>query len=198
MLYYIYIFRVKKTGAIIYVGSTRTIGSRINEHRRGMREARRAQPIHKYLKANGLELIEDVEIAVIDTATTKQEALEKESLYYKKYKVNSLNIWDAENRTGVNSPVRKPVMTKDGSKTFTSHRDAAEHLGVSRYQIKKMVDKGELKEVDLKNKYINETTGEVFISAYQIEKKYKLDSKRLNKLAKTGQLIVDGMKFKKV
>lgn len=198
MLYYIYIFRVKKTGAIIYVGSTRTIGSRINEHRRGMREVRRAQPIHKYLKANDLELIKDVEIAIIDTATTKQEALEKESLYYKKYKVNSLNIWDAENRTGVNSPVRKPVMTKDGSKTFTSYRDAAEHLGVSRYQIKKMVDKGELKEVDLKNKYINETTGEVFISAYQIEKKYKLDSKRLNKLAKTGQLIVDGMKFKKV
>lgn len=198
MLYYIYIFRVKKTGVILYVGSTRTIGNRINEHRRGMREDRRAQPIHKYLKANGLELIKDVEIAVVDTATTKQEALEKESLYYKKYKVNSLNIWDAENRTGVNSPIRKPVMTKDGSKIFTSHRDAAEHLGVSRYQITKMIDKGELKEVDLKNKYINETTGEVFISAYQIEKKYKLDSKRLNELAKTGQLIVDGMKFKKV
>lgn len=198
MLYYIYIFRVKKTGVILYVGSTRTVGRRINEHRRGMREDIRSQPIHKYLKANNLELITDVEISIIDVAESKQEALDKESFYFNKFNINTLNIWDAEDRSGENSPVRKPIITPDESKSFSSQREAAEYYGVSRYKIAKMVKAGELVEIDVKGKYVNESTGEVFISAYQIEKKYKVDSKRLNKLSKTGELIINGMKFKKV
>lgn len=198
MLYYIYIFRVKKTGVILYVGSTRTIGRRINEHRRSMREDIRSQPIHKYLKANNLELITDVEISIIDVAESKQEALDKESFYFNKFNINTLNIWDAEDRSGENSSVRKPLITPDESKSFSSQREAAEYYGVSRHKIAKMVKAGELVEIDVKGKYVNESTGEVFISAYQIEKKYKVDSKRLNKLSKTGELIINGMKFKKV
>ena len=72
-LYYIYVFRVKKDSRVIYVGSSRTIGARVNEHRRGMREKSREQPIHSYLLSNNLKLIEDVEIAIIDMADTKQE-----------------------------------------------------------------------------------------------------------------------------
>lgn len=198
MLYYIYIFKVKKTGAVLYVGSTRTVGERINEHRRSMREEIRSQPIHKYLKANNLELIKDVEISIIDITESKKIALEKESYYFNKFNINTLNIWDAEDRKGQNSPVRKPIITPDESRSFLSQREAAEYYGVSRYKIVKMVKSGELIEIDVKGKYINESTGEIFISAYQIEKKYKVDSKRLNKLSKTGELIINGMKFKKV
>lgn len=197
-LYYIYIFRVKKDGRIIYVGSSRTIGARINEHRRGMREKQREQPIHTYLLLNNLKLIEDIEISIIDTAETKREALEKESYYYDQYRKTIANIWRAEERDGKKSPVRQPLKIKGKEVFFESQRDAAEKLGVSRYLIKKMLEKGELELVELKFKYLNESTGEKFISGYQLQKRYNLDMKTVNNLSKVGTLILNGMKIKKV
>nr|DAS69350.1 MAG TPA: intron associated endonuclease [Caudoviricetes sp.] len=197
-MYYIYIFRVKKDGKIIYVGSTRTIGSRLNEHRRGMREIEREQPIHKYLKSNNLSLITDVEFSVIDYAESKQEALEKESYYFNKYQKTLVNIWDAEDRTETNSPVRKPLVSADGKLSFASQREASRYFGISRYQVFQKVKAGELIEVDVDGKFKNEATGEVFISAYQLGKRYNLDSKRLNELSKKGTLIINGMTIRKV
>lgn len=197
-MYYIYIFRVKKDGKIIYVGSTRTIGSRLNEHRRGMREIEREQPIHKYLKNNNLSLITDVEISVIDYAESKQQALEKESYYFNKYQKTLVNIWDAEDRTETNSPVRKPLVSADGKLSFASQREASRYFGISRYQVFQKVKAGELIEVDVDGKFKNEATGEVFISAYQLGKRYNLDSKRLNELSKQGTLIINGMTIRKV
>lgn len=197
-MYYIYIFRVKKDGKIIYVGSTRTIGSRLNEHRRGMREIEREQPIHKYLKNNNLSLITDVEFSVIDYAESKQQALEKESYYFNKYQKTLVNIWDAEDRTETNSPVRKPLVSADGKLSFASQREASRYFGISRYQVFQKVKVGELIEVDVDGKFKNEATGEVFISAYQLGKRYNLDSKRLNELSKQGTLIINGMTIRKV
>lgn len=197
-MYYIYIFRVKKDGKIIYVGSTRTIGSRLNEHRRGMREIEREQPIHKYLKNNNLSLITDVEFSVIDYAESKQQALEKESYYFNKYQKTLVNIWDAEDRTETNSPVRKPLVSADGKLSFASQREASRYFGISRYQVFQKVKAGELIEVDVDGKFKNEATGEVFISAYQLGKRYNLDSKRLNELSKKGTLIINGMTIRKV
>ena len=197
-MYYIYIFRVKKDGKIIYVGSTRTIGSRLNEHRRGMREIEREQPIHKYLKSNNLSLITDVEFSVIDYAESKQQALEKESYYFNKYQKTLVNIWDAEDRTETNSPVRKPLVSADGKLSFSSQREASRYFGISRYQVFQKVKAGELIEVDVDGKFRNEATGEVFISAYQLGKRYNLDSKRLNELSKKGTLIINGMTIRKV
>lgn len=197
-MYYIYIFRVKKDGKIIYVGSTRTIGSRLNEHRRGMREIEREQPIHKYLKNNNLSLITDVEFSVIDYAESKQQALEKESYYFNKYQKTLVNIWDAEDRTETNSPVRKPLVSADGKLSFASQREASRYFGISRYQVFQKVKAGELIEVDVDGKFKNEATGEVFISAYQLGKRYNLDSKRLNELSKQGTLIINGMTIRKV
>lgn len=197
-MYYIYIFRVKKDGKIIYVGSTRTIGSRLNEHRRGMREIEREQPIHKYLKNNNLSLITDVEFSVIDYAESKQQALEKESYYFNKYQKTLVNIWDAEDRTETNSPVRKPLVSADGKLSFASQREASRYFGISRYQVFQKVKAGELIEVNVDGKFKNEATGEVFISAYQLGKRYNLDSKRLNELSKKGTLIINGMTIRKV
>lgn len=197
-MYYIYIFRVKKDGKIIYVGSTRTIGSRLNEHRRGMREIEREQPIHKYLKSNDLSLITDVEFSVIDYAESKQQALEKESYYFNKYQKTLVNIWDAEDRTETNSPVRKPLVSADGKLSFASQREASRYFGISRYQVFQKVKAGELIEVDVDGKFKNEATGEVFISAYQLGKRYNVDSKRLNELSKKGTLIINGMTIRKV
>lgn len=196
--YLIYVFKIKKTSQIIYVGSTRTIGARINEHRRAMREINREQPIHKYLKSNNLKLIEDVEIDIIDTANTKEEALEKESFYFDKFKRTIANTWRAEERENEKSPVRCPLKVSNKEIYFTSQREAATKLGVSRYNITKMIKNKELEIIDVKYIYENQSTGEKFISGYQLQKKYNLDMKTVTKLSKNGEIIINGMKIKKV
>lgn len=197
-LYYIYVFRVKKDSRVIYVGSSRTIGARVNEHRRGMREKSREQPIHSYLLSNNLKLIEDVEIAIIDMADTKQEALEKESYYYDKYKKTIANTWRAEERDDEKSPIRQPLKVKGKEIYYFSQRDASDKMGINRYSVRKMIERGELEIIEIKNKYLNESTGETFISGYQLQKRYNLDMKTVNKLSKTGILTLNGMKIKKV
>lgn len=198
MIYYIYVFRIKRNSEVIYVGSTSTIGERLNEHRRSFREERRRQPIHRYMIENDLKLLTDVEMAVIDFAETKKEALVKESVYFNKYKITNVNIWDAEKRSGANSPVRKPLKTLDDKLFFESQRKAAEHFKVSRYAINQMIKRGELIEIDVNNKYVNESTGEKFISGYQLQKKYNIDSKTVDKLSKEEKIIINGMLIRKV
>ena len=166
--YYIYLFKIKKTGRVIYVGSTWRIGNRINMHRRSMREPVRAQPIHKYLHANNLELIRDVEIDIVDTVLGKENAMKLESKYYNKYKLSAINVWDADDRSGENSPMNQALRTKDGKRYFKSEREAARKLGVNRYKIIKMVKSGELVRVETKNKYKNMTTGETYTYAKQL------------------------------
>lgn len=198
MIYYIYIFRIKSIGKVIYVGSTRTIGERLNEHRRSFREEKRRQPIHRYMIENNLNLLTDVEMAIVDFAESKKEALEKESFYFNEYKVTNVNVWDAEKRSGMNSPVRKPLKTPDESLFFESQRRAAEYFGVSRYKVNQMVKRGELIEIDVEGKYINENTGERFISGYQLQKAYNIDSKTINELSKEGKIIINGMTIREV
>lgn len=198
LIYYIYTFSIKESGKVIYVGSTRQIGARINEHRRSQREKEREQPIHEYLNKNNLKLIKDVSINIIDMAETKEEALELEKFYFEKYKNDLLNIWKAEDKDNEYSPIRQPLKVKGEDIYFTSQRDAAEKLGVSRYKIKQMTERGELEKVEIRNSYVNEMTNEMFINAYQIKKRYNLDAKTINKLSKEGKIIINGMIIRKV
>lgn len=196
--YYIYLFRVKKTGRIIYVGSTWRIGNRINSHRRSMREPNRAQPIHKYLHANNLQLFKDVEVDIVDTTLGKENAMKLESEYYQKYKLSSINIWDANKRSGDNSPVRQPLMTKDGSQFFKSQRDAAKKLGTTRHTIGIMTKRGDLVKVPIRGKYKNETTGETYVSGYQLQHSLNIDTAILEDLSKNGKIVINGMLIRKV
>lgn len=198
LLYYIYLFVVKESNRVIYVGSTRTIGSRINEHRRSIRERDREQPIHKYLKENNLELIKDVAISIVDIADSKEESLKLETKYFNKYKKTISNIWKAEDKSGEYSPVRQPLICTKTNEVYKSQRDASEKLGISRYQVKKKTESGELKPMRIKDNYINLSTGETFVNLNHIKKRYNIDTKRITKLSKNGQLILDGMIIRKV
>lgn len=196
--YYIYLFKIKKTGRVIYVGSTWRIGNRINMHRRSMREPDRAQPIHKYLHANNLELIRDVEIDIVDTVLGKENAMKLESKYYNKYKLSAINVWDADDRSGENSPMNQALRTKDGKRYFKSEREAARKLGVNRYKIIKMVKSGELVRVETKNKYKNMTTGETYTYAKQLLHQFDCGMEDIDELNSKGVIVLNGMTIRKV
>lgn len=196
--YYIYLFKIKKTGRVIYVGSTWRIGNRINMHRRSMREPDRAQPIHKYLHANNLELIRDVEIDIVDTVLGKENAMKLESKYYNKYKLSAINVWDADDRSGENSPMNQALRTKDGKRYFKSEREAARKLGVNRYKVIKMVKSGELVRVETKNKYKNMTTGETYTYAKQLLHQFDCGMEDIDELNSKGVIVLNGMAIRKV
>lgn len=196
--YYIYLFKIKKTGRVIYVGSTWRIGNRINMHRRSMREPDRAQPIHKYLHANNLELIRDVEIDIVDTVLGKENAMKLESKYYNKYKLSAVNVWDADDRSGENSPMNQALRTKDGKRYFKSEREAARKLGVNRYKVIKMVKSGELVRVETKNKYKNMTTGETYTYAKQLLHQFDCGMEDIDELNSKGVIVLNGMAIRKV
>ena len=196
--YYIYLFKIKKTGRVIYVGSTWRIGNRINMHRRSMREPDRAQPIHKYLHANNLELIRDVEIDSVDTVLGKENAMKLESKYYNKYKLSAINVWDADDRSGENSPMNQALRTKDGKRYFKSEREAARKLGVNRYKVIKMVKSGELVRVETKHKYKNMTTGETYTYAKQLLHQFDCGMEDIDELNSKGVIVLNGMTIRKV
>ena len=196
--YYIYLFKIKKTGRVIYVGSTWRIGNRINMHRRSMREPDRAQPIHKYLHANNLELIRDVEIDIVDTVLGKENAMKLESKYYNKYKLSAINVWDADDRSGENSPMNQALRTKDGKRYFKSEREAARKLGVNRYKVIKMVKSGELVRVETKHKYKNMTTVETYTYAKQLLHQFDCGMEDIDELNSKGVIVLNGMTIRKV
>ena len=196
--YYIYLFKIKKTDRVIYVGSTWRIGNRINMHRRSMREPDRAQPIHKYLHANNLELIRDVEIDIVDTVLGKENAMKLESKYYNKYKLSAINVWDADDRSGENSPMNQALRTKDGKRYFKSEREAARKLGVNRYKVIKMVKSGELVRVETKHKYKNMTTGETYTYAKQLLHQFDCGMEDIDELNSKGVIVLNGMTIRKV
>lgn len=154
--YFIYLFRVKKTGKVIYVGSTKAIGKRLNEHRRGMREQSHRMPIHDFMKENNLKLFEDVEVSIVDffTNATKDEVLKKEAEYYYKYKETLKNTRPAEIRNDEFSPRSKPIKCLNDGKIFVSIRKAAEEYGLNRATISKHLNKGSILKNGLVFEYI--------------------------------------------
>ena len=158
--YFIYLFRVKSSGEVIYVGSTKSIGKRLNEHRRAFREPAHELPIHAYMKQNNLELFHDVEVCIVEYLddATKEEALKIEADYYYKYQDTIKNTRPAEIRDVEFSPRNIAVMFISDGKEFVSIRQAAEYYGVNRVTIANHLNEGTRLKSGLVFEYIGATS----------------------------------------
>lgn len=155
--YFIYLFREKKTGKVIYVGSTKAIGKRLNEHRRAFREEGRMLPIHVYMKEQGLKLFDDVEVCIVEFLqnVSKEDALEVEARYYFKYRDTLKNVRPAEIRNGEYSARNKAVKCLNDEKEFLSIRQAAEYYKLNRTTIMNHLNHGSTIKSGLVFEYIN-------------------------------------------
>ena len=157
--YCIYLFRVKETRTVIYVGSCKSISRRLNEHRRAFKESKRMLPIHKYMKEEHLELFKDVEVSVVEylVDSTKEEALKIEAEYYYRYEKTLRNTRPAEIRTGKFATRNRPVKCNSDGKEFISIRQAAEYYGIVRNTLMNHLSKGKKLKSGISFSYINET-----------------------------------------
>ncbi len=162
-MYYIYLFREKETGNVIYVGSTMYISNRLNEHRRAFREEKHELPIHTYMKGKNLKLFDDVEVCIVKELpnSTKEEVLKVEAEYYFKYKDTVKNTRPAEIRTGVYSTQSKPVICTNDEKTFVSIREASEFYGLNRVTIMNHLNKGSVLKNGLVFRYLNDSDNKI-------------------------------------
>lgn len=156
--YFIYLFRVKTTQEVIYVGSCKALAPRLNEHRRSFREPKRSAPIHRYMIENNLELFRDVEVVIAEylSDVSKEEALTVEAEYYFRYKDTLKNTRPAEIREGEYSVKNKPVRCLNDGRVFISIRKAADFYGIGRYSLMNHLNKGKRLESELMFKYVKE------------------------------------------
>lgn len=156
--YFIYLFRVKKTGDVIYVGSTKAIGKRLNQHRRAFKEPKHELPIHAYMKENHLSLFDDVEVCIVEylPGGTKEQVLEIEAKYYYKYKDTIKNTRPAEIRSGEFSVRNKSVKCLNDGNVFISIRKAAEYYGMNRVTLMYHLNKGTILKSGLVFEYVNQ------------------------------------------
>lgn len=155
--YFIYLFREKQTGKVIYVGSTRAIGKRLNEHRRALREPKHMLPIHVYMKEQNLKLFDDVEVCIVEFLqdVSREKALEVESEYFFKYRDTLKNVRPAEIRSGEYSVRNKAVRCLNDGKEFFSIRQAADYYGLNRVTIMNHLNHGSKTKTGLVFEYIN-------------------------------------------
>ena len=78
-MYLVYLFKEKKTGEIIYVGSSSRPSARLKEHGAQLRGDKQPCKIHNYMNAKKLKLYKDVEVIWVDSANDKNEMLELET-----------------------------------------------------------------------------------------------------------------------
>ena len=145
-VYYIYLFREKNTGKVIYVGSSARPMERIKEHIqcaefRKKTKYNNHQKIYLYLRDNNLKLIKDVEIVWVERVEDKEESLRLEAEYFHKYKDTVLNDRPAEEMDGSNNPKRKKVVCVNTGEVFDTVTECANYYGKGRSTITRVLQK---------------------------------------------------------
>lgn len=133
IMYLVYLFREKKSGKVIYVGSSARPAARMKEH---VASAEGQKPsnmkLYGYMRDNNLKFYKDVEVVWVDRAENEKEMRDLEALYYYKYEETLLNDRPAEYRNGECNPKRKGVRCLDDGMEFNSVLQCSEYYGIPR------------------------------------------------------------------
>lgn len=136
---FIYLFREIKTGKIIYVGQTKYIGRRLNEHRASLADIHNHKGIYHYMRDNNLEFYRDVEICIVREVFGRDLASKIESEYIEKYKDTVQNIVTVDSRKYNTDPRLKKVRNVTTGEVFWAVQPVMEKYKISRYFLDKAI-----------------------------------------------------------
>jgi predicted GIY-YIG superfamily endonuclease len=135
-MYVVYLFREKKTGHIIYVGSSARPAERLKEHQQALDGKKKQALIHRYMLQNNLKLYRDIEVIFCDSGKDKQEMIKLEEQYYYKYFSSALkNERAGENKHGWYNPKRRPVRCLNDNKEFKTVLECSRFYNIRRQSI---------------------------------------------------------------
>lgn len=137
--YYVYLLVETETNAVIYVGQTRYLGRRINEHISSTLDSKNHAPLYIYLRGRRLALFEGVDVKVIARVFSRQESEIKESELIEKYKDTCLNKVKLDTRRYNTDPRHKKVKCVTDGREWWAVAPAEQDTGISRYKIEKSI-----------------------------------------------------------
>lgn len=139
---FIYLFVETETDTVFYVGSSKMIGRRLNEHRRDLKRPSRT-PLYIYMRDHNLELFKNVEVRIVAYAKTREEASDIESEYIERYKATVTNVIKHDSRKYSTDPRYLKVRCVTTGEIFHAVKPVCEKYKVSRYLLTKAIRRGE-------------------------------------------------------
>lgn len=135
---FIYIFREIKTNKVIYVGQTKFLGRRLNEHRTALKEKNYAG-IYVYMRENNLEFFKNVEVVIVGYTQSREEACKLEAELIKRYATTVQNNVKYDTRKYNTDPRFRQVECVETGEIFGAITFLMEKLNLSRYHINKAI-----------------------------------------------------------
>lgn len=150
---FIYVFKEIKTGKIIYVGQTRYLGRRLNEHRDSLKDTTLHTSIYVYMREHQLEFFRDVEIDIVGYTQDIDEASKLESEFIKKYQDTVQNVVSYDTRKYNTDPRLRKIRCIETGDEYWAMKPVMEKYNISRYLLDKAI-KNKTKIANLTFEYI--------------------------------------------
>lgn len=139
---FIYTFVERASGKVFYVGQTRHVGRRMNEHRRDLKRCQHT-PLYVYMRDNNLELFRNVDVCLVGYAKTRAEAAQMEADLIERYRETVVNVVKFDSRKYSTDPRYLKVRCVDTGETWHAVAAACEHFGLTRYKLTKAIERGQ-------------------------------------------------------
>lgn len=140
---FVYLLVTCDTDTVFYVGTTRCVGRRLNEHRNYLLRSHRT-PLYVYMRDHDLELFRNVYVKLVAYARSREEAAQIETAYIERYKDTVTNVIKHDSRKYSTDPRYIKVRCVDTGQIWHAVKPAARAFGISRYKLTKAIERGEL------------------------------------------------------
>lgn len=153
-VFFVYEIREIKNGNVLYVGVTRMLGRRFNEHVNALAKLKGAG-IYEYMHKNGLEFYKDVEFVVVDRVFSRDVANEKEAELIKEHASTVQNNIKIDRRVyNYDCVTWVGVRCIEDNIVFPNINRAVKHYGISRFKITKSADENKVTEINKTFQYL--------------------------------------------
>lgn len=153
-VFFIYEIREIKSGDVLYVGVTRMLGRRFNEHVNALTKLKGAG-IYDYMHKNELEFYKDVEFVVVDRVFNRDIANKIEARLIKQYADTVQNNIKVDRRVyNYDCVTWVGVKCIEDNICFPNVNKAVKHYGISRYKITKSADENKATEINKTFQYL--------------------------------------------
>ena len=137
--YYTYLMKDSEN-QVRYVGCTRYLGRRINEHINALINRKFSQGIYAYMFENNLHFFSDIVFEVVGRFYTRAEAQSLEAQLICKYSTTTQNIQKYDTRKHNTDTRLKPVKCITTGESFWALKPCCEKFNVSRYLLVKAIE----------------------------------------------------------
>lgn len=136
-----YVYTIKDLfGNVRYVGYTRYLGRRINEHINALANRQFSQGIYAYMFEHNLQFFEDMVFEIVARVYSREDAQKIEANLILIHSATAQNIQKYDTRKHNTDTRLKPVKCVTTGETFWAIKPCCEKFNISRYLLVKAIE----------------------------------------------------------